>query len=302
MYINNAYELITDKLQEWIDAFILMLPNLALAILVVLITIFISKLIRKASKSILDKVSHNETINDLLSSIIYGIAFLFGLFIALSILDLHGPITTLLAGAGIIGLALGFAFQDLGANFIAGIMLSFRRPFSKGDIIKSQDYMGVIQKVNLRSTVITTFQGQKVMIPNKDVFQNPLENFSVTNKRRVDLDVGISYGEDLEKVKSVTLEAARKVAGQASMEPTFFYTGFGDSSIDFTIRIWPLDITQPGYLKVKSDLIMNIKKAFDENDIMIPFPIRTLDFGIKGGEKLNEILDIKSLQKNGKNT
>ncbi|MDQ3537160.1 MAG: mechanosensitive ion channel, partial [Bacteroidota bacterium] len=145
-----------------------------------------------------------------------------------------------------------------------------------------------------------SFQGQVIMIPNKDVFQNPLHNYTVTRKRRVDLEVGVSYGEDLDKVKRVTIEAAKKVEGKANDDITFFYTGFGDSSIDFEIRVWPKDISQPGYLKVKSDLILNIKKAFDENDIMIPFPIRTLDFGIKGGEKLNEILNLKSLN-NGAN-
>lgn len=300
MDFNNAYDLITEKLQEWSEAFILMLPNLALAIIIVIIAFFIAKLIRRLSDSLLKKVSHNATINELLSTIIYGIVLGIGIFIALSVLQLSKAVTTILAGAGIVGLALGFAFQDIAANFISGVMLSFRRPFQKGHIIKSQDFMGVVQKVTLRSTVINSFQGQKVMIPNKDIFQNPIENYTVTGKRRVDLEVGVSYGEDLEKVKRITLEAARKVEGKASEDITLFYTGFGDSSIDFVIRIWPEDITQPGYLKVKSDLIMNIKKAYDENDIMIPFPIRTLDFGIKGGEKLNEILDFKALQTNGK--
>ncbi|CAN5364380.1 hypothetical protein BH23BAC1_BH23BAC1_20200 [soil metagenome] len=276
-----------------------MLPNLALAIIIFIISFFIAKLLHKVSESLLRKVSHNETINDLLSTIIYGVILGIGIFIALSVLQLDRAVTTILAGAGIIGLALGFAFQDIAANFISGVILSFRRPFQKGHIIKSQDFMGIVQRVNLRSTVINSFQGQKVMIPNKDIFQNPIENYTVTGKRRIDLEVGVSYGEDLEKVKKVTLEAARRVEGRASDDITFFYTGFGDSSIDFVLRLYPEDISQPGYLQVKSDLIMNIKKSFDENDIMIPFPIRTLDFGIKGGEKLNEIMDLKALQSNG---
>lgn len=300
MDFNNAYDLITEKLQEWSDALILMLPNLALAIIIFIISFFIAKLLHKVSESLLRKVSHNETINDLLSTIIYGVTLGIGIFIALSVLQLDRAVTTILAGAGIIGLALGFAFQDIAANFVAGIILSFRSPFRRGDIIKSQDYMGIVQKVNLRSTIIQSFQGQVIMIPNKDVFQNPLHNYTVTRKRRVDLEVGVSYGEDLDKVKRVTIEAAGKVEGKANDDISFFYTGFGDSSIDFEIRVWPKDISQPGYLKVKSDLILNIKKAFDENDIMIPFPIRTLDFGIKGGEKLNEILNLKSLN-NGAN-
>ncbi|MDQ3394989.1 MAG: mechanosensitive ion channel [Bacteroidota bacterium] len=295
MDINNTYNLISEKLVEWYESFILMLPNLAMATVVFIIFIFIAKGVRNVAEKIFRRISHSENISGLLSSITYGIIFGIGLFTALSILQLDKAVTSILAGAGIIGLAIGFAFQDIAANFVSGILLSFKRPFRTGDIIKSQDYMGVVKKVNLRSTVILSFQGQMILIPNKDVFQNPLQNYTRTNKRRVDLEVGVSYGEDLEKVKRVTIEAAKKVEGRTNDEITFFYTGFGDSSIDFTVRVWPQDITQPGYLKLKSDLIMNIKKAFDENDIMIPFPIRTLDFGIKGGEKLNEIIDFKSL-------
>lgn len=293
MDINKAYNLLSEKLQVWFNEFILMLPNLAIAVFIVVLFVFIAKIVRKISEKLLSRVSHNETINGLLSTIFYGAVFGIGIFIALSILKLDTAVTSILAGAGIVGLAIGFAFQDIAANFVAGVLLSFRKPFTKGHIIKAQDYMGTVQKINLRSTVIQTFQGQKVMIPNKDVFQNPLENFSVSGRRRVDLEVGVSYGEDLEKVKRITIEAASNVEGLTSDEITLFYTGFGDSSIDFSIRVWPKDISQPGYLKVKSDLIMNIKKAYDENDIMIPFPIRTLDFGIKGGEKLNEVMAVK---------
>ena len=120
----------------------------------------------------------------------------------LSILQLDKAVTSILAGAGIIGLALAFAFQDIAANFISGIFISFRKPIKLGDVVKINDYMGKVEQINLRDTIILTFQGQMVIIPNKDVFQSPIENYSLLGRRRLDLVVGVSYGDDLEKVKT----------------------------------------------------------------------------------------------------
>ena len=113
--------------------------------------------------------------------------------------------------------------------------------------------------------IIRTPQGQIVYIPNKVVYENPFTNYTKNFERRIDLSCGISYGDDLEKVKKIATEAISSIEKRdKNKDVEFFFTEFGSSSI-----------------------IMALKKAFDENDIMIPFPIRTLDFGIRGGEKLN---------------
>lgn len=211
-------------------------------------------------------------------------------FIALSVLQLDKAVTSILAGAGIIGLALAFAFQDIASNFISGIFLSVRKPLYVGDIVKIKDYMGKVEEINLRDTVIKTYQGQMVIIPNKDVFQNPIENYTLLGKRRLDLNVGISYGEDLESVKSLTIQAVKDIDGLVEEEEvTMFYTGFGDSSINYVIRLWINVHDNVNILEVQSQCILRIKKVYDEHNIMIPFPIRTLDFGIKGGVSLSEM-------------
>lgn len=298
MDFHKAYNLLSEKLESWLESLILILPNFVLALLILICFFFLAKGIRALIVKYIPKVSHIDTINQVIATITYVVVICVGLFIALDVLQLDTAVTSVLASAGIIGLALAFAFQDIAANFIAGIILSFRRPFEKGHIIKSQDYMGVVQNINLRTTVIHTFTGQKVMIPNKDVFQNPMTNYTSTHRRRVDLDVGVSYGDDLEKVKKVVIAAVENLEGISKNDDvSFIYTGFGDSSINFTIRIWAAGTEQPQHLKLKSDAIMAIKSAFDENDIMIPFPIRTLDFGIKGGEKLSEILNLNGFAK-----
>ncbi|EMR02025.1 mechanosensitive ion channel family protein [Cesiribacter andamanensis] len=291
MEIKNASELILEKLENWIHAFIEMLPNLGLALLILIITFLLARLIRKVVMRLMHRVTHKSTLHDLIATIVYLAVILVGAFIALGVLNLDKTVTTLLAGAGIIGLALGFAFQDIAANFMSGIIMSVRMPFRVGDIIETQDKLGMVQHMNLRATLVRSFQGQVHIIPNKDVFQNTITNYSVLGKRRIDLAVGVSYGDDLEKVKQVSLQAVKSLEMLSQQEPIqFFYTEFGDSSINFELRFWISFKAQPDYLQARSDAIMAIKQAFDENDISIPFPIRTLDFGIKGGEKLTEML------------
>lgn len=290
MDLNHAYQLIVDKLTSWARDLIRITPNIALAAIILVLGFFVAKTIRNFVKKIIHRFITNRTLDNLFSSLIY--IFLLGIviFIALSVLKLDKAVTSILAGAGILGLALAFAFQDIAANFISGIFISFRSPIKIGDIVKIKDYMGKVEEINLRDTVIRTFQGQMVIIPNKDVFQNPIENFSMLGKRRFDLEIGVSYGDDLNKVRKVALDAVRDLKGLSKEdEVTFFYKEFGESSINFYIRMWVSSPEQLDYLHVGSEAIIRIKEAFDQNGIMIPFPIRTLDFGIKGGTPLSEM-------------
>lgn len=289
--INEAYNLVTDKVETWIDTFIQMLPNLVVALIVLIVFYVIGKVIRNAIGGLLKKVTDNKTIVNLLETVVGVMIIGIGVFIALSILQLDGAVTSLLAGAGIIGLALGFAFQDIASNFISGVILSIRHPFGIGDIIDTNGFYGTVEKLNLRNTIIKTPQGQIVYIPNKSVFENPLENYTKTGERRIDLSCGVSYGDDLEKAKKVALEAVKSLENYNSDKGIeFYYEEFGGSSINFKIRFWVSFQNNPDYWSARSDAIMAITKHFDENDIMIPFPIRTLDFGIRGGEKLSTML------------
>ncbi len=295
MELQEAYDLVKDKLEGWLNTAIEMLPNLAVALLVVIVFYAISSLIKKYSGKLLAKVTSNRTIVNLAQTILGVIILGIGVFIALGILNLDGTVTSLLAGAGIIGLALGFAFQDIAANFISGILLSVRHPFGINDIIESNGYYGTVQKLNLRNTMIKTPQGQIVYIPNKEVYENPFTNFTKNGERRIDLECGVSYGDDLEKARDITIKAIEGLDGiNKEKGVEFYFEEFGGSSINYVVRFWVNFKDNPDFWSPRSEAIMAIKKAYDENDIMIPFPIRTLDFGIRGGEKLNSMI------KNGK--
>ncbi|MEO5570658.1 MAG: mechanosensitive ion channel family protein [Bacteroidia bacterium] len=292
MDFESAYELIIEKISIWMEEFIRLLPNLFIATIVLVLGIFLASRIKNLARKLIYKFTQRITLTNLFTSTLHVFFIGVTLFTVLSILKLDKAVTSILAGAGIAGLALAFAFQDIAANFISGIFISFRRPMHVGNIVKIKDYMGKVQEINLRDTVLCTFQGQIVIIPNKEVFQNPIENFSIFGKRRFDLEVGVSYGEDLEKVRNVTLAAVKGIENLSEEdEVTMFYKEFADSSINFILRMWVNSPEQPVFKKVGNDAIMRIKKAYDENNIMIPFPIRTLDFGIKGGIPLSKMMN-----------
>jgi len=283
----DFYRIIENKVSTWVEELIALLPNFALAALVLIIGIFLAKRIRNISANLANRISDRAIVNNLFVSFIHIMSLAVVFFAVLSILQLDKAVTSLLAGAGILGLALAFAFQDIAANVTSGIMITFRRPIHVGDLIETNGYMGRVKEVNLRDTIVETLQGEDVIIPNKDLFQKSLKNYSLTMKRRLDIDVRISYAEDLERVRHITLEALQSTPHRSERDIQFYYTGFGDSSINFQVCIWLDTFEQPKFREARSEAIISIKKAFNQHEITIPFPIRTLDFGIKGGEKLS---------------
>lgn len=282
MSFDQTWGLLARKLTGWGRALVLAVPNFLLGILTVVAFWLLAAAIRNVVRRLLRRVSHSEQVTYLLSQAVYIAVLTAGTFIALGILGLQKTVASLLAGAGIVGLALGFAFQDIAANLMAGIYLSVRRPFRRGHLIEAQDFLGTVLEVNLRWTEILTQQGQLVLIPNKHVFENPITNYTIRGTRRVDISVGISYGDDLEKARRVAVAAVAAVPSRLpDREVELFYEEFAESSIDFTIRFWIPFETQKDYLAARSDAILRIKQAFDANGITIPFPIRTLDFADK---------------------
>jgi small conductance mechanosensitive channel len=288
--LSDALDKLTQKLNGWFDQIVLLLPNLLIAAIVLGLSILLARLVHKYVNKLTNRFTHNETISSVMSSVATAVFMLLSIFLILSILNLDQALTSLLAGAGVIGLAVGLALQDPLINLFSGVMMSVRDLFHLGDLVETNDYFGTIKKIDLRSTRIELPTGELVTMPNKDVLQSPLKNFTASGKRRIIIECGISYGDDLDQVEQITKQTLSQLTGQSAEEIEFYYTSFGDSSINFLTRYWIKEVAQTKYLKARSQAMIAIKKAFDANDIMIPFPIRTLDFGIRGGEKLDSML------------
>lgn len=298
-HLSESFVLLGSKIYNWIDRIVLSLPNLVLVLVALFIGLKLMKYARKLVKKIAVKsFPGNMGIQNLVNNVGSVILYISLFVILLTILGLKGPITTVLASAGVAGLALGLALQDPLMNLFSGIIMSVKHVFVVGDFIESNGYVGSVQEVSLKSTVVRMLSGEEVNIPNKLVLQNPVKNFTTNGVRRVEFTCGISYADNLEEVKKIAMAAVRPLAIDTVVRPVeFIYTGFGDSSIDFQIRFWtnPADVWE--YLDAKSTAIIKLKSAFDQYNITIPFPIRTLDFGIKGGMELGQSLGSKNIIK-----
>lgn len=291
MDLKKYYDLVFKKVSGWSEDLVIMLPNLLLALLAIIAFLLIGKLFRNLLRRVLIKALNNSSLSVLISKIVFFIIITIGTFVALSVLNLDKTVTSLLAGAGILGLALGFAFQDIATNFIAGFMMAVKRPFRVGQVIHCEGQSGVVKHLGIRTTEIISFQGQEIIIPNKMLFQNPLINDSENIYKRIDLDARVSYGEDLERVREITIEAVKNIPHiQKEREITFVYKEFDKDAITFTIKIWVEFVANNDFSKSRSEAIIAIKKAYDKNGIKVPFPIRSLDFGVQGGVNLDEVL------------
>lgn len=279
MQISDLTKTLIEELTGWVHAAVALLPQLLIALVIVTLGWFGSRFAGRMVRRALDRFSSNAKANSLFATIATIAVFGGSIFVALGILGLDKTVASLLAGVGVIGLALGFAFQDIAANFMSGILMAFRHEFRQGDIIRSNDFFGKVTRITLRSTHLRQFSGEEVIVPNKDVFSNPLVNMTTNGGRRVEVAVGVAYGSDLELVERATREAIETVPGRDEDKGTdVLFTGFGGSSVDLVARFWVPYTSQLDYLKAQSAAIVAIHTVYESHDIDIPFPIRTLRF------------------------
>jgi small conductance mechanosensitive channel len=246
-----------------------MLPNLGAAILIVLLFWILARVASNVVGRVLRRATSYGEINALLTRLAFIATLAAGLFIALGILQLEKTVTSLVAGAGVLTLIIGFAFQDLAANFIAGILLQLRHPFRRGQLVRTNDFYGTVEHIDLRNTVIHTLTGQIVHLPNKDVFQNPLENFSESGYRRIDIPVIVPTGLNVDRAERMAMAAVETVPGRdASRAVEVFYDGFGGDSIAFTLRFWiAFHNRESEFLMARGEAVKRIKRAFDREAV-----------------------------------
>lgn len=217
-----------------------MLPNLAVAILVLAFFFMLSRFIRKLVYRLVLRLTHTEAVSGLFSSIAYLFFCFVGLFIALNVLQLDKTVSSLLAGAGIIGLALGFAFQDLTANFISGIFITFRKPFDVGHQIETNGFTGNVEHIQLRSTTLRTLDGLHVIIPNKEIFQKPIINHSLTPVRRISLTFNVPIAnEQMPAAQNLLQQALKDVPRLTTDRPLqVLFSNIDGVNVKVTVNCW----------------------------------------------------------------
>tara|TARA_R110002050_G_scaffold158540_3_gene287902 strand:- start:1082 stop:2017 length:936 start_codon:yes stop_codon:yes gene_type:complete len=280
---NTAFGNLVDKLIGWFNAIIESIPNLILAVLVMVSTYFAAKYISRLVVRLIDKKIEQASIKNAISRVSAVVVVALGLFIALGVLNLGKALTSLLAGAGVVGLAIGLALQGTLANTFAGLILSFRKKIQIGHWVETTGFSGEVMDINLKDFTLKEADNNIVIIPNKTILDNPLKNYSLTTRMRVFIECGVGYESDLEKVEQLTKDVIANTFDQVKTadDVEFYYTEFGGSSINYLCRFWIDADSMLEKLRAKTKAIIEIKKAYDKEDINIPFPIRTLQFDNK---------------------
>lgn len=278
---------IIEKLETWKDIFIKNIPNIAIAFVVVFIAYFASKGMNSLVNRTLGKKIKQKSVRDLVSRFAAAIIILVGLYLAMTVLKFDDTLKTIVSAAGVSGIVIGLALQGTLSNTISGVVLSFRKNLNIGNWVETSGFSGEVMDINLNYFVMKEADNNMVIIPNKTILESPFKNYSLTTKMRIAITCGVEYGADLEKVEKLTKQTISINFNQDEIGKTveFYYTEFGDSSINFLCRFWVDSENALEKLKAKSKAIIEIKKAFDAEGINIPFPMRTLEFVPKN--KLN---------------
>jgi small conductance mechanosensitive channel len=272
LQLSRVVDPISAQLNHWFEVGVRIIPNAVLALLIMFLFRYLASYGSRIMERVLGRASQNVGLVSLISAVVRILIVMVGLFFALGVLGLDKTVTSLLAGAGVLALAVGFAFQDLTTNFISGAFIVIQRPIEVGDVIETNGFTGKVKSIGLRSVKLDNFAGQLVEIPSKDIFQKPIVNFTHSGERRVTILCGVSYQENLDNAERLavsTISSLDFVRQTAQVE--FSYTKFGENSIEFQIQFWiDQSKTTPG--KSKSAAMKALKRAFDENNISIPVP------------------------------
>jgi len=208
-----------------------------------------------------------------------AIQFVIYFFLILFSFKLIGvDLTAFAVVGGAIGIGIGFGLQKITSNYISGVILLLEKTIENDDLIELNDgTFGFVRHNGARYTLIETFNGKEIMVPNEDFITNKVVNWTYSNKKgRVDIPIGVSYKSDIKKARELILEAAREHPRcTIEPEPECYLREYGDSSVNFLLLFWVDDVTEGRY-KPQSEVMFSIWDKFKGNDISIPFPQRDI--------------------------
>ena len=297
--MTELLQTIFQSLQEILSTGIKNLPGLLSGIIILFLTRYFAQVGQKVASKAGEKALRSQSLQILLKKTTYVGTWIVGVLFACVVgfpgLDLGDIIATL----GIGSVAIGFAFQDIVKNFLAGIILLIEEPFRIGDEVVINDYQGKVENISIRTTRIRTYEGEKILLPNANVFTDAVKVRTAYVSRRTDLGVGVDYNTPLTEAEEILNKTIKRVEGVLTNPlPEIDIVNFGDSSIDFVVRYWTYP-EQKEVRHVQTRAIIAIKKAFDEADINIPYPIRTLYY--YNQEKYNDYFPNRDRGNNGFN-
>ena len=270
--VNTVVEALLELFEQGIKT----IPGLISALIVLFLTRYAVKLVLKVADETGKRTIKSTSLQLLLLKVsrigVWTVGILLACVLAFPSFELGDIIATL----GIGSVAIGFAFQDIFKNFLAGIILLIEEPFRIGDEVAIGDYEGKVENISIRTTKIRTYTGEKILLPNSTVFTDAVKVATAYESRRTDLAVGVDYNTPLIEAVTILEQTISSVAGVLKHpSPEIDVVNFGDSSIDFIVRYWTTP-QKKELRNVQTKAMIQIKQALDRAEIGIPYPIRTV--------------------------
>jgi len=214
-------------------------PRLLVALVVLLIAVVVGRVTARGVRRVLERTDFSGTHRAFFGKVVVWVFAFVGIYLGLQVMGFGGVATGLLAGGGITAVVLGFAFREIGENFLAGFFLAFSRPFDVGDLIRSGDLEGVVRGVDIRHTHVRTADGRDIYIPSARIFNDPLINYTKDGLRRPTFTVGIDYRDDVEGARAAVLDALREVPEVLDRPaPGVVVAGLGPQYVELQAIFW----------------------------------------------------------------
>ncbi|MEE9440289.1 MAG: mechanosensitive ion channel family protein [Saprospiraceae bacterium] len=236
-------DIITDlKIQfsSYYENIIVFFPKLIVAIIVTLVFLYSMRYIKSKLTKYFHKKADDKLLINFIDSVLNISIIIFGFLLFLYIIGQTGIATSILGAAGVSAFIIGFAFKDIAENFLAGVILAFKRPFKLGDVIKSENVEGSIIEMSLRDTHIKTFDGKDVYVPNAQILKNPLFNYTIDGFLRKQFSIKLAYGSDINKARSIIIDSVKKVSGILldKKSPSTLISSFENEAIIIIVYYW----------------------------------------------------------------
>ena len=268
---------VLGKVEAWVVAFQRLLPNMAVAVVVFALFLLAGWIVKRSFVS-WAKRRDRSNLGDVLGSFLRWVVIVAGGLIALTIVIPSLKPGDLVAGLGIGSVAIGFAFKDILQNWLAGLLLLLRRPFRPNDQIVINGYEGTVQRIETRATIIKTYDGRDIIVPNAEVYSNAVTVNTAYERRRSDYDVGIGYGDSIDLARETILKCIAEVKGvEQEPAPEVLVWDLASSTVNLRVRWWTNSL-RTDVVHVRAGVLETMKKALDKAGIDMPFDTQVLLF------------------------
>jgi small-conductance mechanosensitive channel len=265
-------EVIWRTVSEMGEGLLRRVPYLAIGLVVVVLFHVLGRLARRTFHVAGQRTRLDVQLADLFGALALGVLTVLGLLVAAVVVFPTFMPGDLLAGLGITSVVVGFAFKDILQNFFAGILILLRKPFRVGDQIRSKEFEGTVEEINVRSTRLKTYDGERVVIPNGEVYTNAIVVRTAYDRRRVRFTVGVGYPDSVEEARATIMRAVTGAEGvMDDPGPWVYVSELAPSSVNFTVYFW-VESHQANVLRVSDRVATAIKLALDGAGIDMPYP------------------------------